>query len=586
MVGRTLVRNVKKLYSGLKSALHDSMTMHKTNNSLLFILVYLLFNINSLIAAEITTAVDRNPVTLDESFQITFTATESPDDDPDFKPLEANFEILNQSHQSSSSWVNGRSTKSIQWVLNVMAKQTGKLLIPAISFGDDLSQMKSITVNQGSISTRNSNDEELFLEVEATPENPYVQSQIIYTVRFFQRVQLAQASVNEPVMTDALIEKLGKEKQYTTELNGVAYKVTELKYAIFPQKSGVFVINPLTLTAQVVSRQRPRFNGFFSNQMTKTKRISSESITIDVQAAPDNFNNKQWLPAEHVYVEEKWSGDTENMKIGEPLTRTLTILAKGITAAQLPELSSESNIVNLKSYPDQAELKEQNNEDGVIALREQKIAYIPSSSGNFTLPAIEVPWFNTETQTMEIARIPEKTVTAIGLAATVIQPGNTQPIITDTSSPATVGTVKQVVGNQFWMWLSLFLVLGWIATIIFFLRNKQEKPVIKASDNGEMQLKESIKILKKACAKNDPLAAKNALLGWGKIKFNSTNLSTTASHCEARLRDEIYQLNQQLYSNEQQQWQGKKLFQYFTENKAREKVTQSVDDALEPLYKL
>jgi len=63
-------------------------------------------------------------------------------------------------------------------------------------------------------------------------------------------------------------------------------------------------------------------------------------------------------------------------------------------------------------------------------------------------------------------------------------------------------------------------------------------------------------------------------------------LGAIAAFCDARLRDEILELNQVLYGKESAQWQGKKLFQAFTENKARQKISSAKDSELEPLYKL
>ena len=37
-------------------------------------------------AAEIQVAVDRNPVSINDSFQLVFTTSTTPDDDPDFSP--------------------------------------------------------------------------------------------------------------------------------------------------------------------------------------------------------------------------------------------------------------------------------------------------------------------------------------------------------------------------------------------------------------------------------------------------------------------------------------------------------------------
>ncbi|MGZ8947503.1 MAG: BatD family protein, partial [Methylococcaceae bacterium] len=193
-------------------------------------------------AAQIAVSLDRNPVGLNESFQIIFTATESPDDDPDFSPLEQDFSILNQSHTSSSSWINGKASRTIQWRLDVMAKNAGSLIVPPINFGSDVSDTTTVLVTQKATNKPADTDEDLFLEVEATPENPYVQSQILYTLRVYTRVEIAEARLNEPELADAVIEKLGEDNNYNTQIKGVDYSVTERKYAIFPQKSG-----PLTI---------------------------------------------------------------------------------------------------------------------------------------------------------------------------------------------------------------------------------------------------------------------------------------------------------------------------------------------------
>ena len=64
------------------------------------------------------------------------------------------------------------------------------------------------------------------------------------------------------------------------------------------------------------------------------------------------------------------------------------------------------------------------------------------------------------------------------------------------------------------------------------------------------------------------------------------SLGAIAGFCDARLRDEILYLNQVLYGKETDQWNGKKLFQAFTENKARAKLAAIGDKSLEPLYRL
>jgi len=556
---------------------------------LFFLLLLLNLVPGNVFAAQIGVSFDRNPVSLDESFQIIFTANDTPDNDPDFGPLEQDFEILGQSQSSNSSWINGQSSKTIQWTVNVMAKHPGSLVVPAVKFGDDASQPASVLVTQATANKAVDTDDDLFLEVEATPQSPYVQSQVLYTVRLYRRVEIAQASLNEPELGDAVIEKLGDDSNYNTQINGVNYLVTERKYSIFPQKSGSLTIKPLMLTAEVVANTRPNFNGFFNSQMTKTKKISSKSVTLDVKPAPATFTGKHWLSAEQLVLKEEWSGDNQQMKVGEPLTRTLTLLAKGTTVGQLPEINIGKIDDRLKTYPDQPVLQEQKKPEGLIAFREEKIAIIPSKAGFYKLPAIEIPWFNSQSQKMEIAKIPETAITALDAAGTQqapvipVAPAEVQqPQKAEQLTPITTPPQQQNI----WLWVSVFLASGWLATLAYFLIKRSAKKPVAEKSEREIRLEDSVKSLKKACADNNAAAAKDALLAWGRQKYGAASLGAIAELSDARLRDEILYLNRILYSREPDQWQGKKLFQAFVENKAREKIAATDDDKLEPLYRL
>jgi hypothetical protein len=536
-------------------------------------------------AADITVSLDRNPVNLDESFQIMFTATESPDDDPDFTPLEQDFSILNQSNSSSSSWVNGKSSKTVLWTVNVMAKHLGNLVIPAIKFGKDVSNSSTVLVADNATKKTVNTDEDLYIEVEATPENPFIQSQVFYTLRLYTKVDISQARLNEPDLADAVIERLGEDSNYNTQVNGLNYSVTERKYALFPQKSGQLTIKPLILTAEVLTNSRPSFNGFFNSQMSKTKRVESKAITLNVKPVPTTFTGKHWLSAEQLVLKQEWSGDIQQMKVGEPLTRTLSLIAKGTTVGQLPELNTTETNDHLKAYPDQPVLQEQKKVDGLLAFREEKIALIPSKSGSYTLSAIEIPWFNTKSQKMELAKIPETTLSTVAVASQseVINPIITPELPKNTETSLVIESPKK---TNIWLWVSLLLAVGWLITVIVFLtKRKVTEPVIEINDSN-IKLKDCIKNLKNACRANDAAATKNALLEWGRQKFNVANLGAIAEYSDARLRDEILDLNQTLYGKGVGQWQGKKLFQAFTENKAREKIAVTEDNSLEPLYRL
>lgn len=545
-------------------------------------------------AVPIDVSVDHTPVNLGESFQIVFTATESPDGAPDFSVLEQDFSVLNQSQSSNTVFSNGNLSKTVQWTLNVMAKRAGSLIIPAIKFGDDASQATSVLVGKTAGKKDISSDSELFLDVTASPESSYVQSQIIYTLRLYRNVEMTQAKLTEPELSDAVIEKLGEDTDYNALHNGINYRVTERKYVIFPQKSGQLTINPLELTADVLSNNTPSVNDFFNPQATKTKRIVSKKIVLNIAPAPSSFPGTHWISAEQMELKQEWSGDTQQAKVGEPLTRTLTLQAKSATVGQLPELNTAKSNEQFKVYPDQPVLQEQKKSDGLLALRQEKIAFIPSQAGSYTLPAIEIPWFNTQSQKVEIAKLPEVALTAFGAAATVAPiaaPSAATPKPSNVAAKPEIASVVNpiAVKNSFnWLWAAcVFFAAGWLITVIYFFakRSAKKKAVVVVDTEADITIKEVIKRLKKSCANNDVEKTKAVLMDWGNKQFGVTSLGAVATFCEARLRDEILHLNQIIYGKDAEQWDGKKLFQYFIENKARTAITNK-DSSLEPLYRL
>jgi len=567
----------------------NQLGFQRIASSAFFLLIGLLFSVQSF-AVDIDVSVDRNPVTLNESFKLIFSASESPDDDPDFSPLDNNFQILNQQKNSQSSWVNGQSKRRISWTLDVMAKQAGQLKVPAISFGDDTSEDLDINVIARTVGDEMTVNDELYLQIDVSPEQPYVQSQLLYTIRLFQRIQISQASLSEPSPENAIVEKIGQDNQYSTKVNGVNYSVFERKYAIFPQQSGQLIIPPIVLTAQVVSgAPTSRYGSLFNTQRTQTKRVQSKAINVNVQPVPDGFTGQHWLAAESIQIQQTWSNKDLSIAVGEPLTRTISMLGKGVTASQLPELDSIINSSQLKMYPDQPLLKNQLAETGVVALREQKTAIIPSQAGEYVLPAIEVPWLNTTTGLMEIALVPETTITAVATESVEIPKVIAEPIENPViDSQTTDKAVAVNTESSYWKWLSIILAVGWVLTLIWMYKKRHinKQPPQSSFDDGSTSIKQAVKRLQNACAVNDAKKAKQALLQWGHAQFNTVDLEGLSTYCRANLQAEIKLLNASLYAKKGAEWKGDTLAKLVLEESRLLQNNTTQADALEPLNRL
>ncbi|MDH5766231.1 MAG: BatD family protein, partial [Gammaproteobacteria bacterium] len=159
--------------------------------------IFLLFSFSiQAMAATITAQADRNPVQANESFNLVFEAEGSVDDEPDFSPLLKDFTILNQSQGSSISIINGSYSKTTRWTLSLMANKEGVLTVPSIAFGNDRSPELRMTVKPEQTSAANQVND-LFLELETSTNDTWVQSQIVLTVRLFSANNISQFGISK-----------------------------------------------------------------------------------------------------------------------------------------------------------------------------------------------------------------------------------------------------------------------------------------------------------------------------------------------------------------------------------------------------
>jgi hypothetical protein len=564
-------------------------------------------------AANITVTASRNPVALDDSFHLIYEADNNVDGEPDFTPIYEHFDVLNSGQSTNMRYINGNYSLKKSWDLAVIAKDVGKFTIPPISFGSDISPAIQITISNSTSPNSVSPDGQstipakIFLESSVDKKQGYVQSQFIYTVRLLRTVSIASASMTEPETSDpdAIIHALG-EDSYQTTRNGIQYEVFERRYAIFPQKSGSLKINPVTFEGRINPTQpRTIFDQFrMSGQL---KRLRSQAVEVIVKAAPASVNLQDWLPASDVQLTEEWSGDIQQLKSGEPVTRTITIAAEGLTGVQLPDLNF-SEVNGLKQYPDKPAVEDKPGANGVTGVKQLKVALIPTRAGSYTLPEITLQWWNTKTNKKEIATIPATDIHATGTAQTdnassspATMPAVAPAITPDTTSqaiPSVMDRSSQQLSapasteEPYWKWLSLLFASAWLVTLLLLLRkskpqNEQSRPITGKSGPS---IKSAITAVEKSAWKNEAHDTKAALISWAQLAYKNkiiNNLSDIAELCSSQLAEEIRLLNQTLYSSEKTAWNGRNLLTAFKSEQSLKKrqLRDEQAQALKPLYR-
>lgn len=555
----------------------------------------------TLFAADIQIRTDRNPVSLNESFQLIYETSDSVDDDPDFSPLQAHVDILNRNQSSNISIINGQYSSSKTWTLTVMAKQKGNMTLPPIYFGTNKSPAYQLTVKPASKKPQDQTG--FFTRIKVDRKQLYVQQQLVVTQQLYSDSNLSAYGLGELSFTgmDVVSEALVKEKQYKTRIGNRAYLVVERSYAVYPQASGSLQLQPVLAEARTGSAASSFF-GSFSNT-GRVVRARSNSLEIKVMAVPAEANMNPWLPATNLQLMEQWPDNPPKFMQGEPVTRTLSLKAEGLTAAQLPEMPDIS-IQGLKQYPDQPLLNNIKNDSGISGYRLEKVALIPTRAGEIKLPAIEIPWWNTKTQSRQVARIPSRTITVLpSVASTPMATAPTENAIQQVEPQMlklgpNMGAESQAVndnqpkGGKLWMFLSAIFALGWIATALFwFIFSRSQGATAQADKPAKpTSAQQQYRQLAQACEDKDVAECRSRLLSWAQSMYSKQdvkNLNDLMMCVSREMAKEIRKIDAVLYGGHRRQINFKLIVEQAGRlmQQEKEKDSQPGPELLEPLYK-
>jgi len=534
--------------------------IHRTgNNGWLLLLVALIFS-NGAIAA-LSVKVDRTEMTDADLLKLTLrvenAATAA---NPDFSVLERDFDVVQRSGPNQSSRIsiiNGRQTSEVYvtWELRLRPKRLGTLFIPAFRIGSDTSEPIRIIANRQSQAVKRQMSQLVFFDTSVDTNETYVQGQIIYTIKLYYVENISGDFPPLPSIPDAVVETIEGERRYDTISNGRRYYVLEKRYGIYPQKSG-----DLTVPVQTFSGFRVG-SGFFSTREPVLSR--SKSHLVAVKARPAEFSGEHWLPATNVSIKETWIGGPPTFTVGEPVNRSIVISASGVAASLLPPLN-DTPIDGAKTYQDPPVEDQTLTAEGIEASQTIVVGIVPTRPGTLQLPAIEIPWWNTLTDQLEVARVPAQTFNVIPSPKNqqvYSQPANTM------APNAIQGTTNAPAAAQpFWRYAALGLFSLWMITLLLWFAQarrrpksspKEERP--RAIDHGKL-----LKELKSTCSANDAPGAQLLTIQWGHLRYgNIHSLQGIAKLAESDdLVSALADLEDNLYAPDASgRWQGKSLWQ-------------------------
>ena len=516
------------------------------------LLPLLLLAVSTLSWAALTATVDRSVIDSNETLQLVIRYDgQVMTGQPDFSPLENDFEILSNNRQQQYSWVNGQSESYTDWTMVLMPKRTGLVLIPSLNFKKDVSNAVEIRVRSASAAAAGAGKQPIYTETLVDKESVYIQEQLVLTHRLYTSVQLSDLSLSDLNVPDVILQKIG-DNQYQKTINGRNYLIVEIKYALFPQVAGKLVIPALRFGAYE-SNGRSQFGGF-TNRGTRIFR-STESKIVDVNVRPAHIAADQWMPSSEVQLAEQWSTDLNNLTVGEPVTRAIAISAAGLTGAQITPIQIiESD--DYKIYPDQPQLQEQAKSSTIVGTRTETLAMVPGRAGEITFPAINVRWWDTVNQRMQTASLAAKTVQVRPSTAVAISPATVQPQAMESLA---IGASEKPSELSLLTNLSLAFNALLIAALALLLLKRPRSGLAGRTSTEPatpalLSLKQKFKAIEIQADKNNMMGMRDAILVWGRQLFAETPPTTLKDLslllADVELQQQFTQLDRQLYKDD------------------------------------
>ncbi|CAE6954967.1 hypothetical protein ACOMICROBIO_LMKGKHOH_03411 [Vibrio sp. B1FIG11] len=190
---------------------------------------------------------------------------------------------------------------------------------------------------------------------------------------------------------------------YTERKGGQTWSRQRWEITLYPQASGQFVIPPVAVGVQVSAPDGSKVAGTLYTQPIKFEASMPSGLLSDDSA---------WFTATKVSVDQKWTTSNDDLKVGDAITRTITINAQDSLSVLLPDLLSNDSTASYQAYPQPNRLDDKQTRGDYQSSRIEESVYVIQQGGEFTLPEHKFQWWNSKSKALETVVIEGKTFKA------------------------------------------------------------------------------------------------------------------------------------------------------------------------------
>ena len=316
------------------------------------------------------------------------------------------------------------------------------------------------------------------------------------------------------------ITRLPPDSSYPTSelVNGETWSGIVRHYKIYPLVGASFKLSDLRMTVIYADP---------GNRSPVSVEVDVPEIAFTASVPSGAEALEPYIAGRSLALKRETDGNLDALKAGDALVVRYIAELDGLPAIFLPQLTEAIETPGVSVYADQPVV-----EEGPPATRTEKLTFVFEAGGEFTLPAVELEWWNTETQIIERASVPSLGISVAG-----------PPLASagDAQSEAPVD------------WRSM---LGWALLIIaaIWLLSRLTPALTAWWNNVREHYYTSeayaFRQLRKALHGGDPSRAHTALLTWlDRIAPGLGSREFAHRFGDTRLKEQLENIAQSLYGN-------------------------------------
>ena len=410
-----------------------------------------------------------------EVFQAVFHVFSDANEQPviNFSPYKV--EVVGKNNygvKTSTIWINGKFTTSREMtiVYELAASEPGLAGLRDISVtvGSKVLRHQSLSFN---VLKEPEVAADVFVMADVPKKSLYLGEGIVVRYYLYSKVPVSNLDIKKYPKLINFLKRFLQEPENTerVSVDGQLYMRTQIYgVKLFPEKIGELKVDPLQLTAAVVtSRGNDPFGGFGLSRETRQKTLSSEIIKIEVKPLPDDGKTASFtgLVGKHNFELQLTNS---RLIVNEPLEVKLTVTGGG--ALENMEAPTILKHPDLEEFESNGDLKIQNADQ---ATKVFDYTYLPKASFNLPSSVLTLTYFDPDTMKYVPVQLSvSEVVVAAGaqsakkeLKKNEPEATKSTPFLTPQVPPKLAGPILE--GLEQWKGILKYLNIGLALTALF-----------------------------------------------------------------------------------------------------------------------